>query len=67
MFRSASSTFDTQWPKWAYQIAMAAYLYDKQIQVVAAASQTATNSCPSTSSYPYTRHTKALNLLTTDR
>ena len=35
MFRSASSTFDTQWPKWAYQIAMTAYLYDKQIQVVA--------------------------------
>ena len=35
VFRSTSSTFDTQWPKWAYQIAMAAYLYDKQIQVVA--------------------------------
>ncbi|HEX3194945.1 MAG TPA: hypothetical protein VHS30_34705 [Streptosporangiaceae bacterium] len=35
VFRSASSTFDTQWPKWAYQIAMAAYLYDKQIQVIA--------------------------------
>jgi hypothetical protein len=29
------STFDTQWPKWAYQIAMAAFLYDKQVQVIA--------------------------------
>jgi hypothetical protein len=35
VFRSSSSTFDTQWPKWAYQIAMAAFLYDKQIQVIA--------------------------------
>jgi hypothetical protein len=35
VFQSTSSTFDTQWPKWAYQIAMAAYLYDKQIQVIA--------------------------------
>jgi hypothetical protein len=35
VFQSASSTFDTQWPKWAYQIALAAYLYGKQIQVVA--------------------------------
>lgn len=35
VFRTASSTFDTQWPKWAYQIAMAAFLYDKQLQVIA--------------------------------
>jgi hypothetical protein len=35
VFRTSSSTFDTQWPKWAYQIAMAAFLYDKQVQVVA--------------------------------
>lgn len=33
--RTTSSTFDTQWPEWAYKIAMAAYRYDKQIQVVA--------------------------------
>ena len=32
VFRTSSSTFDTQWPKWAYQIAMAAFLYDKQVQ-----------------------------------
>ena len=35
VFRTSSSAFDTQWPKWAYQIAMAAFLYDKQVQVVA--------------------------------
>jgi hypothetical protein len=35
VFRTSSSTFDTQWPKWAYQIAMAAFLYDKQVQVIA--------------------------------